>query len=69
MLGQHGFVCPFTSQIDEWLEYAPVFSSGSSFESACRYVDNFLQCSTFLVGNCLSIADLAIWSALAGRSF
>ncbi|KAB1214585.1 putative glutamate--tRNA ligase, cytoplasmic [Morella rubra] len=55
-----------SGQIDEWLEYAPAFSSGSSFESACRYVDNFLQCSTFLVGNCLSIADLAIWSALAG---
>lgn len=69
ILGLHGFVFPCTSQIDQWLEYAPVFSLGSAFENACKYVDEFLQSHTVLVGNYLSIADIAIWSGLAGRSF
>ncbi|CDP17749.1 unnamed protein product [Coffea canephora] len=55
-----------STQIDEWLEYAPVFSSGSEFEGACGYVDRYLLQHTFLVGQSLSIADIAIWSALAG---
>ncbi|KAJ0232371.1 Glutamate--tRNA ligase [Hirschfeldia incana] len=55
-----------SSQIDEWVDYAPVFSSGSEFENACTRVDNYLQSGTFLVGHSLSIADVAVWSALAG---
>lgn len=55
-----------SGQIDEWLEYAPVFSLGPAFENACKHVDDFLQSRTFLVGYCFSIADVAIWSALAG---
>ncbi|XP_051134196.1 glutamate--tRNA ligase, cytoplasmic-like [Andrographis paniculata] len=55
-----------SSQIDEWLEYAPVFGSGSEFEGACSFVDGYLLQRTFLVGNALSIADVAIWTALAG---
>ncbi|XP_041020754.1 glutamate--tRNA ligase, cytoplasmic [Juglans microcarpa x Juglans regia] len=55
-----------SGQIDQWLEYAPVFSLGSAFENACKYVDEFLQSRTVLVGNYLSIADIAIWSGLAG---
>lgn len=54
-------------QIDEWLEYASIFSSGSQFESACGHVDNHLSLRTFLVGYSLSIADIAIWSSLAGK--
>ncbi|XP_010421514.1 PREDICTED: glutamate--tRNA ligase, cytoplasmic [Camelina sativa] len=55
-----------SSQIDEWLDYASVFSSGSEFENACGRVDKYLETRTFLVGHSLSIADVAIWSALAG---
>nr|GMC91525.1 glutamate--tRNA ligase, cytoplasmic-like [Ipomoea batatas] len=55
-----------SSQIDEWLEYAPIFASGSEFQGACGYVDQFLLHHTFLVGNSLSIADIAVWSGLAG---
>ncbi|KFK26423.1 hypothetical protein AALP_AA8G246500 [Arabis alpina] len=55
-----------SSQIDEWVDYAPVFSSGSEFENACNRVDKYLDTRTFLVGHSLSIADVAIWSALAG---
>lgn len=56
-------------QIDEWLEYAPVFSSGSAFEHACNYVDKYLERCTFLVGHSLSLADIAIWSGLVGNFF
>ncbi|VVB15198.1 unnamed protein product [Arabis nemorensis] len=55
-----------SSKIDEWVDYASVFSSGSEFENACNRVDKFLESRTFLVGHSLSIADVAIWSALAG---
>lgn len=56
-------------QIDEWLDYTPVFSSGSEFENACTYVDKYLERRTFVVGHSLSIVDIAIWSALAGKGF
>ncbi|KAI4301636.1 hypothetical protein L6164_034896 [Bauhinia variegata] len=55
-----------SGQIDEWLEFAPILLSGSAFESACKYMDEYLEKSTFLVGHSLSIADVAIWSGLAG---
>ncbi|CAA0810947.1 Glutamyl/glutaminyl-tRNA synthetase- class Ic [Striga hermonthica] len=55
-----------SSQIDEWIDYAPVFGSGSEFEGACSFVDEYLLKNTFLVGNSLSIADAAIWASLAG---
>ncbi|KAL1212741.1 Glutamate--tRNA ligase, cytoplasmic [Cardamine amara subsp. amara] len=55
-----------SSQIDEWVDYATVFSSGSEFENACGRVDKYLESRTFLVAHSLSIADVAIWSALAG---
>ncbi|KAL0422155.1 UNVERIFIED_CONTAM: Glutamate--tRNA ligase, cytoplasmic [Sesamum latifolium] len=54
-----------SSQIDEWLEYAPIFGSGSEFEGACSFVDEYLLQNTFLVGNSLSIADVAVWVGLA----
>lgn len=54
-----------SAQIDEWLEYAHVFSVGHEFENACSYVDDYLSMRTFLVGNSLSVADIATWSGLA----
>ncbi|XP_071687152.1 glutamate--tRNA ligase, cytoplasmic-like [Rutidosis leptorrhynchoides] len=54
-----------TAQIDEWLEYAPIFSSGSEYEGACKYVDEYLLHRTFLVGHKLSVADIVVWSYLA----
>ncbi|KAL7608286.1 hypothetical protein Lser_V15G14355 [Lactuca serriola] len=55
-----------TGQIDKWLEYAPILSRGSEFECACKYVDGYLLHRTFLVGHSLSVADITIWSYLAG---
>ncbi|KAG6408636.1 hypothetical protein SASPL_131654 [Salvia splendens] len=54
------------SQIDEWLDYAPIFASGSEFEGACSFVDEYLLLNTFLAGYSLSIADVAVWIGLAG---
>jgi glutamyl-tRNA synthetase len=50
------------------LEYAPVLSSGPSFENGCKYIDEYLEKRTFLVGYSLSIADEAICAALAGKN-
>ncbi|KAK1574949.1 hypothetical protein Q3G72_001270 [Acer saccharum] len=63
LYGQNEYEC---GEIDEWLEYALAFLSGSEFETASNYVDMYLEKRTLLVGDCLSIADIAIWSALVG---
>ncbi|XP_052194465.1 glutamate--tRNA ligase, cytoplasmic [Diospyros lotus] len=72
-LGRAGSISSFyerdafeSCQIDEWLEYAPVLGSGSEFEGACNYIDGYLLKRTFLVGHSFSIADVAVWSGLAG---
>lgn len=54
------------AQIDEWLEYAPVLSQGAAFENACKHLDDYLGSRTFFVDHSFSIADIAIWSGLAG---
>ncbi|KFK30349.1 hypothetical protein AALP_AA7G249900 [Arabis alpina] len=51
--------------VDEWLDYASVFSSGSEFGNACNLIDKYLESRTFLVGHSISIADVSLWSALA----
>ncbi|XP_006644043.1 glutamate--tRNA ligase, cytoplasmic-like [Oryza brachyantha] len=52
--------------VDQWLDYAPVILSGSEFEAACSFLDGFLASRTFLVSYGLSIADIVVWSNLAG---
>ncbi|KAE8717895.1 Phytochrome A [Hibiscus syriacus] len=54
------------AQIDEWLEYAPIISCGSEFENACSYMEVYLEKRTFFVSHYFSVADIAIWSGLAG---
>ncbi|KAL6146417.1 hypothetical protein ACLB2K_057096 [Fragaria x ananassa] len=54
------------AKIAEWLEYAPVLSVGSAFENACKHLDEYVGSRTFLVDHSFSIADIAIWSGLAG---
>ncbi|KAG4203349.1 hypothetical protein ERO13_A05G395500v2 [Gossypium hirsutum] len=54
------------AQIDEWLEYAPTLLLGSEFENACSYMDVYMEKRTFFVSHSFSIADIAIWSGLAG---
>uniref|UniRef100_A0A0D9UZI1 glutamate--tRNA ligase n=1 Tax=Leersia perrieri TaxID=77586 RepID=A0A0D9UZI1_9ORYZ len=52
--------------VDQWLDYAPVVLSGSEFEAACSFLDGYLSSRTFLVSYGLSVADIAVWSNLAG---
>ncbi|KAL8152510.1 hypothetical protein V2J09_010270, partial [Rumex salicifolius] len=54
-----------SGQIDQWLDYVPIFNQGSEFEAACDYVNDYLSTHTFLVGQDMSIADIALWSSLA----
>ncbi|CAL1390223.1 unnamed protein product [Linum trigynum] len=54
-----------SSKVDEWLEYAPILSSGSEFENACKFVDSYLSKRTVLVGEFFTIADMVVWSGLA----
>ncbi|WVZ71637.1 hypothetical protein U9M48_020204 [Paspalum notatum var. saurae] len=54
------------AHVDQWLEYAPVILSGSEFEASCSFLDRYLACRTLLVGYSLSIADIAVWSNIAG---
>lgn len=53
-------------QVDEWLEYAPTFSAGADFESACEFTNSYLGLRTFLVGYDITIADTTVVSYLAG---
>ncbi|KAJ1283293.1 hypothetical protein BS78_03G117300 [Paspalum vaginatum] len=54
------------AHVDQWLEYAPVILSGSEFEASCSFIDRYLACRTLLVGYSLSVADIAVWSNIAG---
>jgi glutamyl-tRNA synthetase len=54
--------------IAKQLEYAPVLSSGPAFENGCKYIDEYLEKRTFLVGYSLSIADVTIMASLAGKN-
>lgn len=49
------------------LDCVPILDKGSEFESGCNYLDTYLSANTFLVGYDVSIADIALWAALAGR--
>ncbi|GKE26622.1 hypothetical protein Tco_1442006, partial [Tanacetum coccineum] len=51
-----------TSQIDEWLDYAPIFSSGSEYEGACKLADGYL-----LQHNVSMMADFTLRWARALR--
>uniref|UniRef100_A0A803LJG4 Uncharacterized protein n=1 Tax=Chenopodium quinoa TaxID=63459 RepID=A0A803LJG4_CHEQI len=55
-----------SGKIDEWLDFIPIFDKGSEFERACSIVDSCMPSScTYLVGQNLSITDIALWSALS----
>ncbi|CAD6232006.1 unnamed protein product [Miscanthus lutarioriparius] len=40
--------------------------SSSEFEAACSFLDGYLASRTFLVGHSLSVADIVVWSNIAG---
>ncbi|CAH8337330.1 unnamed protein product [Eruca vesicaria subsp. sativa] len=58
---------PNPNQIDEWVDYATVFSSsGSEFENAFSCVDNYLQSAAFLLGLLAILFPLLTWLSGSG---
>ncbi|GKB54584.1 MDIS1-interacting receptor like kinase 2-like protein [Tanacetum coccineum] len=49
-----------TSQIDEWLDYAPIFSSGSEYEEACKLADGYLLQHNIPSINMTSLVTLSL---------
>ncbi len=52
-------------QIDFWVDYACTNAgAGANFEAVCNGINDFMALRSYLVGNDLSVADLALWGAL-----
>ncbi len=57
------------TEIDHWLDFSTSkLSCSAEFEEAVQYLDKVLAPITFLVGSSLTLADLAVWSALRGNA-
>ncbi|CAH1449277.1 unnamed protein product [Lactuca virosa] len=54
-----------TEELFQWLQDAHARFSSSYYEGACTHFDRRLMQRTFLVGDCLSLADIVLWSYLA----
>ena len=52
------------TQIDYWIDYAASASAGPNFEAVCNGINEYMTLRTFLVGYCLTVADLALWGQL-----
>ena len=51
--------------VEQWVQLAQHVVPGPAFEANLERVDAHLALRTFLVGHCLSLADLALWGQLA----
>uniref|UniRef100_A0A8C3WP12 Bifunctional glutamate/proline--tRNA ligase n=1 Tax=Catagonus wagneri TaxID=51154 RepID=A0A8C3WP12_9CETA len=57
------------TEIDHWLEFsATKLSACDLFPSAVDELNHSLSLRTYLVGNSLSLADLAVWATLKGNA-
>ncbi|XP_071595791.1 bifunctional glutamate/proline--tRNA ligase isoform X5 [Heliangelus exortis] len=53
------------TEVDHWLEFSVTkLSTASHFVSAIKELNHCLSLRTYLVGNCLSLADLCVWAVL-----
>ncbi|XP_033861011.3 bifunctional glutamate/proline--tRNA ligase-like isoform X1 [Acipenser ruthenus] len=67
-LGLYGSNLLEQTEVDHWLEFsAKRLSVPAQLDSAVRELDSALSLRTFLVGNCLTLADLCVWAALKGN--
>eukprot|EP00239_Pterosperma_sp_CCMP1384_P010909 CAMPEP_0197860068 /NCGR_PEP_ID=MMETSP1438-20131217/35197_1 /TAXON_ID=1461541 /ORGANISM="Pterosperma sp., Strain CCMP1384" /LENGTH=720 /DNA_ID=CAMNT_0043476801 /DNA_START=19 /DNA_END=2181 /DNA_ORIENTATION=- len=62
--GFYGSDALLSTQVDQWLDFLSCLKPGSGFPSACEYVNEYLALRTFLVGNSITAADVAIWGSL-----
>ena len=56
------------AQVDEWLAFLPRLAAGPGLAEAAAAVNDFLSLRTYLVGHRLTLADIALWGQLTGRS-
>ncbi|XP_042330475.1 bifunctional glutamate/proline--tRNA ligase isoform X4 [Sceloporus undulatus] len=57
------------TEIDHWLEFSTTrLSTSADFDLAVQELNNTLSLRTYLVGNCLSLADFSVWATLKGNS-
>ncbi|XP_043917515.1 bifunctional glutamate/proline--tRNA ligase isoform X9 [Protopterus annectens] len=57
------------TEVDHWLEFSTArLSKPAHFSAAVQELDCCLSLRTYLVGNCLSLADFFVWAALKGST-
>ncbi|XP_060610232.2 bifunctional glutamate/proline--tRNA ligase isoform X7 [Anolis sagrei] len=57
------------TEIDHWLEFSTTrLSAPDDFALAVQDLNNALSLRTYLVGDCLSLADFSVWATLKGSS-
>ena len=56
------------TQVDQWLDFSGQLVMGAGFEPALAAVSSFLSLRTLLVGDALSLADVAVWGQLAATA-
>ena len=54
------------SEVDRWITFASV-DLKNDYNSALKFLDSALKQRTFLVDNAISLADIAVWSALRSK--
>ncbi|XP_008124067.2 bifunctional glutamate/proline--tRNA ligase isoform X2 [Anolis carolinensis] len=55
------------TEIDHWLEFSTTrLSAPDDFALAVQDLNNALSLRTYLVGDCLSLADFSVWATLKG---
>ncbi|KAH9378226.1 hypothetical protein HPB48_011246 [Haemaphysalis longicornis] len=58
------------TEVDHWIEFADARLSrpDAHFEQALGYLEKALGSATYLVGQAVTLADIAVWEALYGNS-
>ena len=57
----------FCTQVDHWITFASSLQGNDRDTPKLEQLEKALTMATYLVGQSLSAADLAIWGALFGR--
>jgi bifunctional glutamyl/prolyl-tRNA synthetase len=68
--GLYGYTPLEASQIDEWLEFSIISCGGqskSAIDKALNRINVAVSQKRFLAGNAVSLADIAVWSAVKGN--
>ena len=56
------------TQIDQWLDWSVVMKPGQGLPGLLQHLNAFLSTRTFLVGDGVTLADVAVWGTLASMA-